>query len=840
MFNQEKNKKIETIFNRRLFVMSAFSRSLIRVLFYSFSIIMVGVIIALFISDVEKLNWLGALIFIIFADYLLHYRTSHYSISDFFNGKVPKNNVALCLNRESLYFLINAFEKALIFGGDPRIFLTSLLIEKDSVSKTLSRLDISAKEIKTKLENEIKISVGSKISREQALEIIKELVIKAADVSKFHLQEEIDPESLFVAVANSNTSWMSKILDFFGVTPDDINSAAVFSKFAYGRKSLTPQVTGGFAIKGSKIKSHRVNRSLTSKPTPVLNRFSTDLTDLARMGQAGFLIGHGNDYEQMINGLSRVGKRNVLLVGEPGVGKETIINHLAFQIINDNVPAPLFDRRLIKLSLGELVSGASMEDLTDRFKKAVDEIILAGNIILYIPDIHILSKTSQGKEMDLSDMLMPVIENASFPVIGTTYPKEFKEFVEPRSDFASSFEVLRIEEISKEDAITFLTYDAILLERQYRVTINFSAIKQSVILASKYLHYKHLPLSAQEILREALAWATQKGEKSINGETIVSVVERKTNIPVHRAGREEAQALLNLEDLIHNSFIDQEEAVISVARALRSYRAGLARKGGPIATFLFVGPTGVGKTELSKILSKIHFGSDKAMIRFDMSEFQQKDSISRLIGSNDGKIAGSLTETIIQKPYSLVLLDEFEKANSDILNLFLQVFDDGRLTDSLGRVVDFQNTIIITTSNAHSVFIQDKIRAGENIKDFADEFKKKLTEYFKPELLNRFSDVVVFKPLSLEDIKKVTKLNLDKLSKDIKESQNIILEFSSAANDKIAEIGYDPAFGARPLRKAIDDNIKSVLSEAILSEKIIKGGKVFVDINQEGNFSFSF
>jgi ATP-dependent Clp protease ATP-binding subunit ClpC len=433
---------------------------------------------------------------------------------------------------------------------------------------------------------------------------------------------------------------------------------------------------------------------------------------------------------------------------------------------------------------------------------------------------------------------MPIIKSDAFPIIGATYPKEFKEYIEDKTDFANAFEVLSISEISQQEAIMLLTYDSLILEKQYKLTIHFSAIKQAVVLAAKYFHYKPLPASARELFKEAISMATQRGSESVTGDTITQIVERKINVPIHKTGKAEAQMLLNLEDIIHKKYINQDEAVSAVSESLRAYRSGLSRKGGPIASFLFVGPTGVGKTELSKILADIQFGSEKFMVRFDMSEYQQKESISRFIGSADGKIAGSLTEAVIHRPYSLILLDEFEKAHPDILNLFLQVFDDGRLTDSFGRVVDFQNTIIIATSNAHSVYIQEQIRSGKKILDFSDEIKKKLFDYFKPELINRFSNVVVFKPLSIENVTSIARINLESLAQILDESQGIEMQFDDAVVEKIATLGYDPAFGARPLRKVIDKSIKSKLSKKILAQEIVKGQTIKVGLDNSQNFTF--
>jgi ATP-dependent Clp protease ATP-binding subunit ClpC len=735
---------------------------------------------------------------------------------------------------------VNAFEKAESVGGDFELIALQAFLDKPTIFYSLERLDMPPKEVRKKIDEEEERSSasGQKHSKGELIKNIREVLIASAYSAHFHGRSGIDSESIFSTLAQSRNPLINKIFDYFSVDPKDVDAALVFGKFA-GNRMRVPLLTGGFAIKSVKIKPHRVNRTFTSRPTLMLDRFSKDLTDLARAGVEGFLIGHQKEYDQMIDTLSRSGSRNALLVGEPGVGKGSIVAHLAFKIISDEVPVSLFDRRLVQLSIGDLISGAGAQELSQRLSMVVKEIISAGNIILYLPDIHLLSKTSQGGGVELSDLLMPIIKSDAFPVIGSTYPKEYKEFIETKSDFAGAFEMIHVNEITPQEAVTLLTYDAIVLERQYGIEINFSAIKQAVSLAAKYFHHRPLPESARELFKEAISMATQRRLKELTGQDIAAIVERKINVPIHKTGKEEAQTLLNLEEVIHRRYVDQDEAVTAVAEALRAYRSGLSRKGGPIATFLFVGPTGVGKTELSKILADIQFGSEKFMVRFDMSEYQQKDSISRFIGSPDGKLAGNLTEAIIERPYSLILLDEFEKAHPDILNLFLQVFDDGRLTDSLGRVVDFQNTIIIATSNAHSVYIQEQIKNGKKISDFEDEFKNKLFDFFKPELINRFSDLVVFKPLSMEDIVFIAQINLRSLSDTLMNAQGIELDFDDAVVERIAQIGYDPTFGARPLRKAIDDNIKSALSKKILSGDVAHGQKIKVEIGSSNEFIFT-
>ncbi|HQA96034.1 MAG TPA: ATP-dependent Clp protease ATP-binding subunit, partial [Candidatus Colwellbacteria bacterium] len=523
-----------------------------------------------------------------------------------------------------------------------------------------------------------------------------------------------------------------------------------------------------------------------------------------------------------------------LLLGLPGVGKETIVGHLAYMITRDKVPLALFDKRLVSLDVSSLVSNADQPELQRRINQIFHEIKMAGNIILYIPNIHNLSRTSGERQLSAANIILPLIIANDFPTIGATSPQEYREYIEKDSAFMDAFEVIRVEEISEDEAIRFLIYDMLMSEKNNRTMISLGAIKTAVSLSRKYFREKPLPSSASDLLHEAWAWALENKVKRLTSEMIVKIAEQKTNIPVRKAGKEEAEQLLNIENLIHQRLVDQNEAVSAVGRSLREYRSGLSRKGGPIAAFLFVGPTGVGKTELAKILAEIQFGSEDAMVRVDMSEYQDESSYGRLIGASGGNIGGMLTDPVRQKPYSLVLLDEFEKAHPDVLNLFLQIFDDGRLTDAMGRVVDFENTIIIATSNAHSTFIKSSIDEGKTMAMIGDELKRKLVDYFKPELLNRFSEIVVFKSLSEKDVESIAGLQLNSLAKSLDKTQGISMRFEEAATKEIARLGYDPAFGARPLRETISKHIKSPIAEKILRDEIRRGSEVIIGFTDDG------
>jgi ATP-dependent Clp protease ATP-binding subunit ClpC len=825
-------------FAHPLVALSPISRSVWRVMVSVTVVIAIVAAAAFLISDIARLRFAAIVMLLCGIDWLVHARRASFSVYDLFAGRVPRNNVALVMTRQAIKTVVTALARAQSAGSDALLEAAIALAQKNSIAHEIERLDISAKEFIQKMRAEVDADRAAHVSRvsDDYLATITALVSDAAAIAYAQHLAVIDSESVFVACMSSHNPHIQKTLHYFSITSEDIEAAMAFGRFWEG--SGVPTLVGGFSPDVAVVKPHRVNRTLTSRPTPTVDRFSRDVTDLARQGLIGFMVGHEGEYTEMVEVLSRRGRRNVILIGDPGSGRETLVDHLAWEIIADCVPKDLFDRRLVKLSIPDLIAGASQDELSRRFAAITHEITSAGNVILFIPDVHELAQTAQAGGISLLDALLPVIRGDLFPVIGTTTPKSYQSFMETRGDVGSLFDGVRVHEIDRKSAFTLLSYSALVLEKEYKVRVKFSAIRQAVELAAKYLRPKLLPESALDVLKEALADASQRKAESLNGADVIAIVERKINVPIHKTSGQEAQELLHLEDSIHKEFVDQEAAVRSVSRALRAYRAGLSRANGPIATFLFVGPTGVGKTELSKVLARLHFGSEQAMVRFDMSEYQQKESIVRFIGSSDGRIAGALTEAIIQKPYSLILLDEFEKAHPDLLNLFLQVFDDGRLTDGLERVIDFSNTIIIATSNANSAYLENQLRSGKAIADFIDEFKKKLTEVFRPELVNRFSDVVVFEPLPPDAIEHIARLNLAKVAGALEQSQGIGLSFSDAVVRVIARAGYDPAFGARPLRKAIDDYIRAPLSEKILAATVVRGQYIFASVDAEGRIVF--
>jgi ATP-dependent Clp protease ATP-binding subunit ClpC len=823
----QKLSSYEFYLNEPRFRMTFAGRLLVRIVSAVTYVVFAIATFAFLFSGIHFVVWLGVFMILFLIDLLVHHGQGDTPIFEL-DPKGGKINLADVMSPAAFNAIERVLDRSVVTKRNFYLELAKRLFESPQIEEGLRRLDVKPDEFRQKLESLLDdpSTLTTAETKEERLKKIEMVVTLAFQEAVSAGREFIMPPDLFSALGKIDDEALGRLFNLFSVEPGDLERALLFgSLIRHGFFKRLPSILDGFGGGRRKIKHRIMNRAWTARPTPLLDKYGSDFTDLARSSQMGFLIGHDAEYERLVETLARPIDPNALLIGEAGIGKETIVQHLALALVNDDVPKGLFDKRLVSLQIQSLVAGAAPEELGLRLKNIVQEIYDAGNVILYIPDIHNLVHTSGTAFLSAADALMPIIMANNFPIIGSTYPKEFKQFIEPRSDFVGLFEEIPIAEISEADAEKLLTYESTIFESDADIEISFGAIKRAVFLAKKYLRSKFLPSSAEELLKSALVDAERRGEKTLTPERVTAVAEEKVNIPMHEAEGAEAEKLLNMEAIIHDKLVDQEEAVKAVAQALREYRSGLTRKGGPIASFLFVGPTGVGKTELAKILTEIQFGSEKMMVRFDMTEYQDKQSFYRFIGSPDGAVRGALTDAILAKPYSLVLLDEFEKAYPDILNLFLQVFDDGRLTDGLGRVVDFTNTIIIATSNAHSDIINEALSKGESIADISEYVKARLIDIFKPELLNRFSKIIVFKNLEPADLTKIVAFNVRDLATMVKQ-QGIYLDFSPEALNEIAKLGYDPAFGARPLRRVIDEKVRAPLSEAILAKKVVKGSKV--------------
>ncbi|PIR05275.1 hypothetical protein COV56_03710 [Candidatus Kuenenbacteria bacterium CG11_big_fil_rev_8_21_14_0_20_37_9] len=584
-----------------------------------------------------------------------------------------------------------------------------------------------------------------------------------------------------------------------------------------------------------------MNRAYTAVATPNLNQISEDMTLMARAGVYDLCVNRQKEKEEIFMALATA-KAGAILVGQPGIGKRTIIEAIAELMVEEDVPKEMKDKRLVSLSASSLVAGASKEgDLEARIIVIINEIARAKNIILFIEDIHHLVglKGDSGRSMDMAEVLAEQIMRSNFLILATTTIDDYQKYIE-NSSLAKTLRKIIINEPTQDETIRILEAKALRLEALHKIYFSYQSIEQIATLSGRYLHDEYQPEKAIGVLEEvALNVKQSKGEKAIvNSDDVASIISVRTNIPAAKIAKDERGKLLNLEQKMHERVIGQDNAISLVASALRRARTELRSKNRPIASFLFLGPTGVGKTEVAKTLAETYFGEEKNMIRLDMSEYQSNDAMTKLIGSADTARVGYLTEAVRKNPFSLVLLDEIEKASFDILNIFLQVFDDGRLTDAIGKTIDFTNSIIIATSNAGADFIQQEVRDGASMEKIRDGLIGiYLKDKFRPEFLNRFDGIVVFHPLATEHVRQIAKLFLNQLAQRLEE-KGVKFKITESAIYKLAELGFEPTMGARPLRRVIQDRVEDQLAKLFLDEKIkrrdeiILGPDLIVQINR--------
>lgn len=611
-----------------------------------------------------------------------------------------------------------------------------------------------------------------------------------------------------------------ELFDELEITPDTIQNVVAWITIQEDIKNQRQYLRSRarFKPKGT------MNRAMTAIATPLLDRLSHDLTHLARAGVLAPCIAREREITEMFRLLQS--GTNVMLVGNPGVGKTTIVEGLAQRMVTEDVPEVLQDKRLVSLSIAALVgANTGAGDVEQRLTHVLDEAVRAGNVVLFLDNIHNLIGVGSGggATLDLSEILSAVVKDGRLHVVATTDPVNYRRYVETASGLSGAFTALNVEEVDTNAAIQIVEAKSGRVEYEQKVFFSYQAVEKIVTLAKRYIHDRYLPEKALAVMQEVAVFARKEhGPNSIvSDEDVAKVVAEKTNIAVTTVTQEERAKLLNLEDEIHKRIIGQHEAVQGVAGALRRARVELRDTSRPIASLLFLGPTGVGKTELAKTVAKVYFGAEETMVRLDMSEYQDSSSIYRLLGSplatGRGTEGGYLSDAVRRNPFSLVLLDEFEKAHPDILNVFLQVMDDGRLTDSAGRTVDFTNTIIIATSNAGTEAIQAGMREGLSQAVIKERLiNDELGRYFRPELINRFDQIIMFTPLAESEIVAIAKLLLQEVAERLL-AKGITLEASEAAVRELAREGFDPVFGARPLRRVIQDKVDNALAKYLLT-----------------------
>ena len=575
-----------------------------------------------------------------------------------------------------------------------------------------------------------------------------------------------------------------------------------------------------------------MDRAMTAVATPFLNRISDDLTLNAQTGRTDVCVARDKEIEEIFQ-IIEGGQNSVLLVGDYGVGRKTVLEGIAAKMVAGDVPKRLVDKRLVQLRISSLLSGTTPSGAIERLGMVMNEVARARNIILCIHNLQELLGVSAGSDdnsMDVAGTLSEFLASGKFFVFATATSESYAQQIS-NSKLSTVLTKVEIKEMDVNQSIEALESRVGYIEYKEKVFFSYDSIAKAVEYARRYLRDVPLPGSALEIITEAAVRARgRKGPDAlVTIEEVGEVIADKTHIPMTAVSEDEGTKLMQLEQEMHRRVIGQDEAVKLIASALRRARAEIRSQAKPIANFLFLGPTGVGKTELAKTIAEVYFGGENKMIRIDMSEYQDKAGIYRLIGQPGAKGTGILTEAVRHQPFGLLLLDEIEKADKDVLNLFLQVMDDGRLTDSTGRVVDFTNIILIATSNAGTSFVQDQISAGVS----SDKIKEKLIhgelrDYFRPEFLNRFDGIVLFEPMTKSAIEKITALMLHRISKDL-ETKGIRLEATPESIVYFSELGYDPQFGARPLRRVLQEKVENQLAEFLLSGKLKRRDTVVLD-----------
>ena len=706
----------------------------------------------------------------------------------------------------------------------------------------------------------------------------------------------VGTEHLLLAILSESDSYAVAFLEELGVSVERLAQAV-----SKGMQGGAEEGFGGFENESAPNGSQ--------KGGSALDKFGRDLTQAAKNGEIDPVIGREKEIQRVIQILSRRTKNNPVLIGEPGVGKTAVAEGLALEIAKGNVPEILKDKRVVSLDLTGMVAGAKYRgDFEERIKAAIDEVKKSKNTILFIDELHtIVGAGAAEGSADAANILKPSLARGDFQVIGATTLNEYRKYIEKDAALERRFQPVKVGEPTPEQAVQILKGLRDSYEAHHKVKITDEAINAAVTLSSRYIADRYLPDKAIDLIDEGASkvrlasltspdnvkeledeiadyekekasaineqdferaarlrdeqkelqtklddakkkWQEQQKGNSgeVTAEDIAKIVSEWTGIPVVQLTKEESERLLNMENVLHERVIGQSEAVTAIAKAIRRGRVGLKDPKRPVGSFIFLGPTGVGKTELCKALAEAMFGDENAMLRLDMSEYMEKHTVSKLIGSPPGYVGfeegGQLTEKVRRKPYSVVLFDEIEKAHPDVFNMLLQILEDGRLTDSQGRTVDFKNTIIIMTSNVGAKLISQKQKAfgfaagakelEQNEKEIKDAVMGELRNTFRPEFLNRVDDIIVFQRLTKENIKEIASRLLAVLQKRV-EDMGIEVTFSDEAVSKIADAGFDDVYGARPLKRAIQSRIEDALSEEMLKGNVKKGGKYICNVKDD-------
>lgn len=713
---------------------------------------------------------------------------------------------------------------------------------------------------------------------------LNDLLAKANGQMTSFKDEYMSVEHVIMALFEINENWVKDLLNQEGMNKKDT-------------KKVILEMRG----------DHMVDNPNPENTYEVLEKYGRDLTKDVENGKLDPVIGRDDEIRRVIQILSRKTKNNPILIGEPGVGKTAVVEGLAQMIVDNKVPEILKNKKVVSLDMSAMIAGAKYRgDFEERLKNVLQEIKKAGNIILFIDEMHtIIGAGAAEGAMDAANILKPLLSRGEIQIIGATTLNEYRKHIEKDAALERRFQTVIVDEPTTEDTVKILSGLKDKYEAHHKVKITDEAIKAAVDLSERYINDRFLPDKAIDLIDEACSkiklrtvtmpknildmenkiekvskekeeaiisqsfekaaklrdeekelkdkvnkarenWKKKEENKeaSVNAEDIANVVSAWTKIPVTKLTKTESEKLKNLDLELKKRVIGQDDAVEALARAIKRARVGLQNENRPIGSFMFLGPTGVGKTELTKALAENLFGNENQLIRLDMSEFMEAHSVSKLIGSPPGYVGydegGQLTEQVRRKPYSIVLFDEIEKAHPDVFNMLLQILDDGRLTDSTGRTVSFKNTVIIMTSNAgarnivehHSIGFMNKEDSKKDYEKTRDEVMAELKKIFRPEFLNRLDDIIVFKKLSNESIEKITKIMLDEFIKRL-EKKNIKVDVSDDVIKYISKVGFDDTYGARPLRRAIQSKIEDKFAEEMLDGNIKEDSNVKIDLNDD-------
>lgn len=772
--------------------------------------------------------------------------------------------------------------------------LLALVIETDGIAgKTLRQLSITDDDIREEIERFTGYGASAETQSDTYLPYApkaKQILSYAGDEAKRMGAMKIGTEHILLGLLREDDILAARILTNLGLSLSKTRQMIL--------KKLGVTDT---AAKRRNAPRGRQAQGNSSEGTPTLDSLARDLTQLARENQMDPVVGRSKEVRRLIQVLSRRTKNNPVLIGEPGVGKTAIAEGLAQKIIAGDVPDDMAKKRLMMLDMGSLVAGTKYRgEFEDRLKKVIDEIYKDGHVILFIDELHTLIGAGGAEgAIDASNILKPALARGEMQVIGATTLDEYQKYIEKDAALERRFATIQVNEPTQAEAEEILLGLRSRYEEHHGVTITDEAVHEAVVLSSRYISDRFLPDKAIDLIDESAAsvrldaaskktpeskletelnqlvkdkeaaieaqdfekaasirenemalkdkLATEQAAAPTNGvrkdvkvtpDDIATVVSQWTGVPLTQLQKSETERLINLEKVLHKRVIGQEEAVSAVSRAIRRARSGLKDPQRPIGSFMFLGPTGVGKTELAKALAEAMFGSEDNMIRVDMSEYMEKYSTSRLVGAPPGYVGyeegGQLTEKVRQKPYSVVLLDEVEKAHPDVFNILLQVLDDGYLTDSKGRRVDFRNTILIMTSNLGATALRDEKSVGFGAQKVQQDYKamrsrilEELKKSFRPEFINRIDEVVVFHSLTKPELHQIVKIMAKNVLKRLHD-QNIDVKITPAAIDVIARAGFDPEYGARPIRRAIQQQVEDRLSEELLSGHIKVGESVTI------------